>query len=368
MSGETRSARISALMDDLFGYAVSSRPTLAPNVAAAVDEVFNTPVRGLREILLVITLARLLDPKYRASVNFYACNPRALFEGPIRTALENRKIPHGKSGPLNVAKAAEGINDQWSSRRRPREAARAVVSLVEHIESVTPSDLRDFAVVVHGRFLDEARRVEGLAIETEPMADVGFLFNLCLHLVVGAPDSGNTLQRLVGLLLTSYHDSLQTGILVAGAEDRASVTTTTSKKLGDLAETQLDGTVIRAYEVTTKPFNAARVAEAYDAVRDFDAMSHVLTDEIVVVCEAGQQPPNTMGGDSAPGYLGALKHHDLTFQFIDVRAWLISQLLRMPIDARLDFYAALASYVADPNTAARVKMVWRAVHEGQAHE
>lgn len=365
MSAAARNQRVARLMDELFAEAGRGRPQLSPQVALDLQTIFGTTVRGFREIVLVITLARMINPTFKASTNFYESNPRSLFEGPIRDALYDRKIPHGKSGPLNVAKATEGINAQWAARKRPRPAAERVVALVNHIESTSPQELRAFAIVLHGMFLDEAQRVEGIGVDVEPNADVQFLFGLCERLILDAPDGGNTLQRIAGLLLKSYHEALQTGIEVAGAEDRASVTTTTSKKIGDLAEQLLDGTVVLPYEVTTKPFNEARVNEAYQSVRDFDARTGSNTPEVIVVCGRGQEHPDASQARPAYGYLGVLIYEDLAFHFVEVFGWIHAQLLRMPVDARLAFYEALAAYIADPNTSERVKRVWQTLHEAR---
>lgn len=362
MSAAARNIRVTQLMAELFAEALHERPSLSYQIQSDLEEVFTTPARGFREILLVITIARLLNPDFKASVDFYEANPRALFEGPIRNALRSRHIPHGKSGPLNVAKATRRIDDQWAARRRPRKVADRIVALVDHIESLPPGELRSFAIDLHGRFLDEAHRIASMAVDVEPNAEILFLLEVCQRLVEDAPDAGNTLQRIAGLLLTSYHDAMQTGIIVSGAEDRASVTTTTSKKLGDLAEEQPDGTIVRVFEVTTKPFNEARVVEAYDAVREYDGNSGSSTPEVVVVCEAGQQHQDAVGARLELGYLGVLTFNDLAFHFVEIWNWIMANLIRMPVDARIAFYESLGAYVADPNTAERVKTVWQRLH------
>lgn len=349
-------------MDELFASAQQSRPQIDAQVQRDLDALFSTNALGFREIVLVIAIARMLNPAYTASTAFYAANPRPLFEGPIRQALRARGIPHGKSGPLNVAKATEGITAEWALRRRPRSVAERVVALVHHIESLSPQDLLAFSIVLHGMFLDEARRIQAMGVDIAPTAEIPFLFDTCQRLITESPDSGNTLQRIAGLLLRSYHEALQTGIQVAGVEDRASVTTTTSKKLGDLAEEQADGTVVCAYEVTTKPFNEARVVEAYDAVRDYDASAGSHTAEIVVVCLAGQQHDQSTGIRMAQGYLGVFVYQDLAFHFVEMLSWVSSQLTRMPAEARMAFYEELGAYIADPNTSERVKIVWRQIH------
>jgi len=150
-------------MQKLFDKAATRDYTpLGSDLAKDLECLFATKAWSFREIILVITLARLLDRNYSASTAFYDCNPRAVYEGPIRTVLRDRGIPHTKSGPLNIAKAQEGINKGWAARRRPRDAALAAVQLVEAIEAMSPNDLENFAVVLHEKFLDRAEAVKAL--------------------------------------------------------------------------------------------------------------------------------------------------------------------------------------------------------------
>lgn len=87
-------------------------------------------------------------------------------------------------------------------------------------------------------------------------------------MIDGAPDSGNTPQRIFGFLLESYHTSIHTGIIVSGADDSASATSTTSKKPGDINEEGADGSIYRVYEVTVKPFDLSRIIDSYDCIKN----------------------------------------------------------------------------------------------------
>lgn len=41
-----------------------------------IESLFLTSIWGHREIILTIVMARLMDPNFKASEDFYACNPR----------------------------------------------------------------------------------------------------------------------------------------------------------------------------------------------------------------------------------------------------------------------------------------------------
>jgi hypothetical protein len=99
-----------------------------------LDMIFSSTTWGFREILLVVTIARSMDPSYMPSVELYKCYPRSLYDGPIRDVLIEYKIPNRKSGPLNIAKATKGLDDVWAAQKRPKDVADSVVKIVSKIE------------------------------------------------------------------------------------------------------------------------------------------------------------------------------------------------------------------------------------------
>ena len=358
-----RNQRISALVQHCFEQAETGRARSEDaKTKRLLDSVFGTTVWGYREILLVIVVAKILDEHYQPSRHFYQCNPRPLFEGPIREVLLARGIPHRKSGPLNVAKATIGINDQWAVQRRPADVAKNVVILVRQIEGYNSNHLEEFAVQLHARFLAEAKRVIELTVDTSPRADPAYIYNLATQLIREVPDAGNTPQKIFGLLLEAYHEDVQSGIKVTGHNDRASVTCTTSKKPGDVNEEQLDGTILKVYEITVKSFGHQRIIESYDTVKVYDEQADTKTTEITVVCRPEDVPADIVNEAAGGYYLGKVEHQDITYHFVSLEAWIMAQVLHMTADARLAFYTELAKYIAEPNTAEFVKLKWREIH------
>lgn len=361
MSIIDRNKKVQEFLEQYFDQ--SSEPqTLSEDLKKDIEDVFKTTAWGFREILLVIVIAKYLNPDYKASSAFYQCNPRALYEGPIRTELLKHKIPHKKSGPLNVAKAALGINEQWAAQRRPAAIAEKIVTLVKYIEEADSQELLSFAGYLIWRFEKEASRVEALALETKPESDPKFLFNLTKEMIAKVPDGGNSPQKIVGLLLLSYHEDLQTGLKVAGYEDSASVTNTTSKKPGDITEELLDGTVAKVYEVTTKPFGNSRVEESFDALAQYSASSGTKIEEVIVICRREDVHPELVSEAEDTLYFGKLEYQNITYHFIDIFDWIMSQIIRMSVDARITFYLKLQEYISNPNTSEKVKLFWREYH------
>jgi hypothetical protein len=338
-----------------------SESSLAPTdskLEAQLKTVFSTPVWGFREILLVMTIARLLDPKYRPSTGFYDCNPRALYEGPIRKVLAKYNIPHRKSGPLNVAKAAVGINKQWSAQRRPAEVAAIVVILTKQLEKFSEDELDNFGKVLAGKFLLEANRVADLIISMDPKTDPLILSTLCKDLIEAVPDAGNTPQRICGLLLESYHQK-NGKIKITGHEDRASATSTTSKKPGDINEETSEGKVLLVYEITVKSFNLSRMTESYETVKAYNTLSGESIQEVFVVCRKADSLEILPDSEDGKLLIGKFEYQDMTYYFLDIHQWVIGNLLRMPVDSRKSFFTKLNDYVSHPNTAEKVKVFWK---------
>ncbi len=214
MTTNERNEKVTLILNKCFDLAENGKyKTLSNELLTALQSVFSSTVWGFREILLVIVIARLLDENYKPSQAFYKCNPRALYEGPIRDILLKRRIPHKKSGPLNVAKATVSINSQWAAQRRPAKIAEETVKLVSAIESFNSNQLYDFAANMAHFYMNEAKRVSDLSVEIPPQSDILYLYDICEKLIKEVPDAGNTPQRIVGLLLQVYHEELQSGIM-----------------------------------------------------------------------------------------------------------------------------------------------------------
>lgn len=362
MSTADRSARVAALMEAFFEQASRNDHTPNERWMSGLEALFSITVWGFREILLVIVVARTLDGGYKASEAFYDCKPRALYEGPIRNELRERRIPHRRSGPLNVAKAAIGINNQWAAQRSPKWAADLVVRFVEEIESMPERELEDFAIALHGRFLAESERVADMTLEVSPEADPEFLHTLCSRLISEAPDGGNTPEHIVELSLRAYHEELRTGVEVVGHGGRASISGARGKTLGDIVERQADGNIVHAYEVTVKAFGEERVRDSYEAIKAFDLKEGVKTSEIMVLCREQDAHPESAAAIEGSGYLGKLAHRDLTYHFVEIHNWLLFQILRMTPAARVSFHKKLDKYVSDFNASETVKQLWNKLH------
>lgn len=361
-----RDAQILNILNDLYDNAANPQTTVDETAyGRSMDKLFDTTAWGFREILLVVVVAMKLDRAYRASTGLYDCSPRSIYEGPIKEFLIQKGIPHRKSGPLNVAKATVGLDMTWAAQRRPSDVAVEVVHLVNYIEDDCSRDqerVDNVGISLIRRLIDQANRLEALSVNIEPSTDPDFLFHLCYELVTKAPDSGNTPQRIAAFLLKEYHFYMHTGVCVSGGDDRASVTSTTSKKPGDINEENPAGYILKVYEITVKPFDLARIRDSYDCVRIYNEENHTEIKEIIVICRR-EDCPKGMSFSGLHGYLGNIAYQDVMYYYWDIFEWMANTLQRMTSDGRFVFYHELNNYISEVNTAENVKQLWKCLHD-----
>ena len=361
-----RNKRVRQILDSLYEEAINKDILInEKEYKRPLDTLFSTTAWGFREILLVVIIGMKLDTSFKASTGLYDCSPRAIYEGPIKEFLIEKNIPHRKSGPLNIAKATVGLDTTWAAQRRPSAVAEQVVKLIEYMEKPDKNSQRkinNVGISLLRRLIAESVRIESLSVEIEPSADPEFLYDVCYELISKTPDAGNTPQRIAAYLLKNYHCSMNTGVVVTGEDDRASVTSTTSKKPGDVNEEAPDGSIYKVYEITVKPFDLARIRDSYVSILKYNEANSTSLDEIIVICRKEDCPIN-MKNSNLHLYLGSYTYQNVMYYFLDIYEWISDRLHHMTQAGRINFYNNLNSYISDINTAENVKILWGELHQ-----
>ncbi|MFA5961522.1 MAG: hypothetical protein WC848_02495 [Parcubacteria group bacterium] len=329
---------------------------LPPFSIEEVEILFNTSIWGHREIVLTIILARLFDPKFKASKNFYSCNPRSIFEKPIRKALREYGVPHRKSGPLNVAKNTEKINKDWAANKHEEKIAMTVVGLVKKIEAVPYAELGKFALAYVARYKQEAKRIKEMEIKLEPKENPIFISKLCIDLVNSVPDGGAIPQMISGLLMEVKNQDRKCAVEVIGHLDSVSATNTTSKKPGDIVE-KITGDSELIYEVTTKGFTDDRLIESHESVMVYDKNIK----DVFVICRP-KDIPETLTTASNSYIMATTQYKELAYYFINIYDFIQSSLLFLTPKSRRLFYSKLVDYVNETNTSEKVKKFFKQWH------
>lgn len=356
LSAEARNAKIYNLLSDFFKQKKSLNKFFSPFDSKEVESLFKTSIWGHREIVLTILMARLIDPKFKASENFYACNPRSIFEQPIRKVLRKHEIPHRKSGPLNVAKNTQKINKDWAADKHGGEIAMNVVKIVKKIESVPEKELYNFALAFIIRYKQEAKRIKELKVKLPSQENPVFLAKLCIDLTNEVTDGGATPQTIVGLIMEAFVENRKSDIKIVGHRDSVSTTNTTSKKPGDIIEQiQNDSEII--YEVTTKIFSDDRMIESYEAVMGYNQLSK----DVIVICRP-QDVPESIIGKRSSYLMATTQFHELAYYFINIFDYFESSFVLLTPTGRKFFYEKLVKYVNQINTSEKVKIYFKQWH------
>ncbi len=360
-STETRNKKVTEHLKKLYLLAQNQEYiTNSSSYAKQLNLVFKSKTMSYREIILVALVGRELDDAYRAYLNFYGCNPRSVFENPIKNFFDAHGFPHTKSGPLNIAKAST-INEEWAARRNPKIDADYVVELVRLIDSQEKPFRTDLGVDLMRKYITSAQHIKDLTVQITPSTDPIYLEQLCRKMIDSAPDTGNTPQRIVGYLLESYHSALHTGVIVSGTNDSASATSTTSKKPGDINEEGIDGSIYKVYEITIKPFDLSRIIDSYDCVRKYNTENSIHLNEVIVICQKKDCPFDTK--QSRYSFcMGKYEYQDIIYYYWDIYEWVAYMLQHMIPSAREMFYERFNAYVNNINTHESVKTFWKTLH------
>ena len=255
----------------------------------------------------------------------------------------------------------------WAAQRRPSDVAEEVVNLVSFMEadnSDTETRVNNVGTSLLRRLIAYSNSIEALAVTIEPTSDPEFLYRLCFELITKTPDAGNTPQKIAAYLLKNYHTFLHTGVVVTGEDDRASVTSTTSKKPGDINEETPEGVIRKVYEITVKHFDLARIRDSYDCVSIYNDANGADIHEIIVICRKEDCPPD-IKLSGLHGYLGHYVYQDMMYYYWDIYEWIANTLQRMTNEGRVGFYLNLNSYIDDINTSESVKKLWKKLHENK---
>lgn len=328
----------------------------APFDGNQVAVLFETSIWGHREIVLTILMARLINPRFKASVDFYACNPRSIFEKPIRKALREYGIPHRKSGPLNVAKNVKKINKDWATDKNGGDLALYVVDIVNCIERVSKPQLTDFAQAYISRYKQEAKRIKDMELDLPPQENPIYISRLCADLIDNVPDGGATAQLITGLLMEAQNIDKKNSVTVSGYTDSVSTTNTTSKKPGDIIELLDNGSEL-VYEITTKEFSDDRLIESYEAVSSYNSGIK----DVFVICRP-EDVPESLENNRASFILATTQYKNISYYFVSIYGYIQSVILFVTPKTRSIFYDELLKYINQINTSEKVKTYFKLWH------
>ncbi len=329
-------------------------PELVERIGRIIEE---DKAWGIRELLVTCCVGFILDrlehiENFQPTVEFYEMKPRSVY-ATIRGILDEKKIPHRKDGPLNMAKGITGLNNTWADSRKCKVAANDLVYLLRQMEQDSSLVDKIFTVTMQ-RMLKLASDVRELKVKHKTGVYDEIIFRSLVDVIHQATDGGNTPHNLISILLSEAVLFWSNGSYsVLGAGESANATDTTSKKPGDFAIADDAGKILQIMEVTLKVFGDQRISDSINSLRDYESNGGVLENaEVVVLCRVEDTPRKRFEAVTSEG---------VTFYFMSINAWIYSKLTEIGRKNRLTVFEKFTDYVNDYRTNNRVKESWNAL-------
>ncbi len=359
MSAESRNAAVQELTRKFLQSKGTGSYKLPRDIESDLLLVFNSEKRSFREITFTINLARILDQRFKATKDLYACNPRPVYEQGIKPVLDSSGVPCTQSGPLNVTKATKAITDQWAAMKSPKDVGLATYQLAKYIDSLDKTGLEALASRMGQLLMQDAAHISSLNIESDPLSDSFALSQISKDLIVEALDGGNTAQRIIGMLLELHQEMASGDSIVHGAEDSASTTNLTSKKVGDLSITKKSGALVSIYEVTLKEFTEQRIVECSQSLIGNLGSEAASESEVIVLCRKQDVPNSAFTATGNSLFLGRLTDKfGIRYNFVDIFEWINIRIIELDDEHKRAYFSRIESYVNRVKTPVKVKSKW----------
>ncbi len=308
---------------------------------------------GFRGIVLTAIVGKYLNKTFNALENFYACNPRSIFEHGIYYALKEARIPCGKSDPLNVAKNIQRLDYGWAQGRRPEAAARAAVDYLTLLEQNFGSkDRYELLLMLYFHTLHQyGLEVNSQNIEftIEDRAIPLHYGELLADFVLECPEGGTVTQFVVGLLIASLRQGDSKVSSVEGVHESVFGTNTTSKKPADVWEINSDGQLGGLYEITVKVIDRKRLDDCVESLRTLGIGDKAVT----FICNL----PNDVEGLGLPNR--HLVHQGIAIQFLDIRHFVEITYCMLTDAQQVELFETIQEFVSDPNRPIKTKQYWK---------
>lgn len=321
--------------------------SISTEVYELLSDLIEVNAKGFRGVVVTALTGLHLDDGYDPLNNFYGCNPRSIFESGIWYALQENGIPCGKSDPLNVAKNANQLNEDWAKGRRPQSAAMAVVKFLRIVMSsgkAKRARLIDFFFFRLWKYAESVTSYKLVEISSS-LESRQILGNRLVDFTLQYPESGNLPQYLVSQLLLGVFGCSQ--IQVIGGNESVFGTNTTSKKPADIW-LEVDSIETNLYEITVKPVSKKRLDDSIDALNSTGHLNHSVT----FICRL---PIDVAELDVING---SYTYRGKIFDFIDYHSFCCSLCAILSDDDFSIMLNNVAEFVQDMHISMKTKAGW----------
>lgn len=323
-----------------------------PSERRVLERLIPIQTDGFRGIALTAIMGKLVRDDINTGTEFDSIKPRGLFEQGIRPVLKLFKIPTGASPPLNVAKNIQVLDEKWAEGRKPEDAALAAVDYIRRINRHwgDPTFRDDLIMMFVQRLMEYAHEVGTYDAELPALSGVPPI-TTAIRLAdfsLAFPEGGSIPQFVIGTLLAAIRSN-DTGYLpLAGVEASVFGTNSTSNKPADLWEYMADGSLGNLYEVTCKKVDQDRLTAAVDSFSRMELPNTPIT----FIC---RMPKDVMSLDLNAG---SMILRGITFQFLDIREFILSLFVLLTPHKRLATIGRIAEFIGNPSRRVSTKKGW----------
>lgn len=319
-----------------------------------LTDLIEVNAKGFRGVVVTALTGLHLNESYDPLNNFYGCNPRSIFEGGIWYALQENGVPCGKSDPLNVAKNANQLNEDWAQGRRPQSAAMAVVNFLRLIMEANKSEkarLIDYFFYRLWKYSQSISDFQLAQIESSDHTNQTIGSKL-VDFTRMYPESGNLPQYLTAQLLAGLFRTSE--IEVVGGDESVFGTNTTSKKPADIW-LEVEGVPTNLYEVTVKPVSLKKLDDSLDALHSTGHLDYPVT----FICRIDLDVQELSLEN------GSFQYKGKRFDFIDYRFFCLSIFALLNEEECSTVLVNVAKFVQDKNISMRTKSGWNDFFENE---
>lgn len=324
-------------------------------ISETIGNLIRTDAKGFRGVVITSLAGHFINPQFSPLIDFYACNPRAIFENAIWYALTDHNIPCGKSDPLNVAKNIKILDSNWAKGRRPEKSAIAAADFLRIFfnekDAKQKSTLEDFFFYNLIQYANEISSIVINKIHNDAVTRQQLASNL-IRFSLAAPESGATPQMLTAVTMRQLYS--RSTLTVCGGDESVFGTNTTSKKPADIW-IEDNGKVILLYEITLKKVDQKRLEDIIESTRSINVDSAPLT----FICRI---PEDTSS-------LVEMKDHSLNYkgfqiEFIDFAKFIETLFSLIDRNGAQSIHQSMSSFVELVTTSPKTKAAWNQIFNG----
>ena len=323
-------------------------PSVAPELAAHLDTVFQSSTQSYREVLLGCIVARITEPGVDVRLPYVSQGPSAfhgrdLDEKVINPFLKAKQIPCSKGPYLNVFRRQVRFDESTRSGLRDQLGYDALLAGIHAIENARKTDeLLALLEAVLYRFV-KLREQATVALARVHRLSLS-QYDLLVDYLLNTPSGGLMPMLIVESMLRSIRDAfgLEWEIVRQGinVSDRA------AQAGGDITVSR-GGAFLMAIEVTERAVDKARVVDAFRTkIAPAGITDYLFLVHLRQIDDAARQ--------QAQQYFA--QGHDVNF--IDIREWVHNALATVGAVGRTRFNENLQSLLDEASVPKQLKVAW----------